>query len=81
MLAAPTLIFEDDQSPRHQAVDGVDHHEGIATGRLMNGRRELEQALGPNRASTCRATCSSVKLPSSSIAERGDAAPTDSRRS
>ena len=34
-------IFDDDQPARHQAVDGVDHHEGIAAGRLMNGRREF----------------------------------------
>ena len=49
-FATPTAVFEDDQPARHQAVDGVDHHEGIATGRLMNGGGEFGQAF---RAEPC----------------------------
>ena len=49
-FATPTVAFEDDQLARHQAVDGADHHEGITTGRLMDGGGKFGQAF---RAESC----------------------------
>ena len=63
----PSALF-DDQPARHEAVDGVDHHEGIAARRMVDRRapvptgsrdRSARRCIAPRaRGSGCRAGAS-----------------------